>query len=209
MTATTATTVATSITPSANHASDAPAGRYRRVKGPTLTIPAPPRLRRGHQPRTSRSDDRRPGAQMAMTGTASLVAAAPTVARKPVPLAEAMAETRRYVDSSAGPDRARDIDRLRAEVAQSADLVKYLTQVHDELTRAGHADGSPAANCSGMAANIRPEQARWRRAEKALRDAEMAQQSRQAWLDEHPETVHHLDGLRARARGQARRRPGA
>ena len=84
-------------------------------------------------------------------------------------------------------------------MAQSADLVKYLTQVHYELTRAGHADGSPEAKCSGMAANIRHEQARWRRDEKALRDAEMAQQSRQAWLDEHPETVHHLDGLRARA----------
>ena len=198
------TTATANLTQSADDANHAAPGGYRRAKGPILTAPAAPRLRSGHHPDTSRSDDRQPRVQVAMTASASRAAGDPIVARKPVPLAEAAAETRRYVDSSAGPDRAQDIVRLRAQVTQSEDLVECLAQVHSALTRLENADESPNPTGTAIGANIRQEQARLRSREEALRDAEMAQQSRQTWLDAHSDTVRHLNDLQARAQ----RRPG-
>ena len=198
------TPAATNLTPFADDANKATPGRYRRGKRPVLKASAAPRLPGRHHPNTSRSDDRPRRVEVAMTASASPTAGDPTVPRKPVALAEGLAETRRYIDASTGPDRAQDIVGLRAQVAQSADLVEFLTQVHYQLTRARDAAGSPTDDSPRIAANIRQEQARLQRAENALREAERAQRSRQAWLDAHPESLAHLDDLRARAQ----RRPG-
>jgi hypothetical protein len=199
-------TAATNLTPFADDANEATPERYRQAKRPVLKAPAAPRLRGRHHPNTSRSDDRPRRVEVPVTASSSLTAGDPTVPKKPVAVAEALAETRHYIDASAGPDRAQDAVELRARVAESADLVEFLTQVHYQLSRARDAAGSPTDDSTGIAANIRQEQARLRRAENALQDAETAQRSRQAWLDAHPETLAHLDDLRARAQRRPRRR---
>ena len=117
-----------------------------------------------------------------------------------MPLEDALAQTRHYIDSSTGPDRTQDIVRLRAEVAQAADLVENLTMVHYRLHRARTAAGEAMDAFEGMASSIRHEQEHLQRAEGDLSDAVAAQQSRQAWLHEHPETLAPLDELSARAR---------
>jgi hypothetical protein len=199
---TTMTTPSAATNPvlSADDGNKAMPGRNRRPRRAFLAAPAARGPRRRHHTSTFRPDNRPRRAASSDTAPASSAAGDPTVARKPMPLKDALAQTRHYIDSSTGPDRAQDIVRLRAQVAQAADLVENLTKVHYQLRRARTAAGETMDTCAGIGSSVRHEQDRLQRAENALRDAIAAQQSRQAWLDEHPETVAHLDELSARSR---------
>jgi hypothetical protein len=196
----TTTSATTTLIPSSDDANQAMAGPYRRANRPVLTSPAGPGLRSRRHPSSFRPDSHQPRVAGSETARASAATWDPTVSRKPVPLEDALAQTRHYIDSSAGPDRAQDIARLSAQVAQTADLVDFLTKAQGRLNRARTAAGEARDDSTGIASSVRREQDRLQRAEDAWRDAMAAQQSRQAWLDEHPETLVHLDELSARAR---------
>ena len=200
----TTTSTARKLTAPAHDTTKTGPAPERWANRPGLTVL--PRRARSAQPnpRDSRiNDDRRPIAA-AKAAPAAPAAGDPTVPTKPVPLEEALAKARQYIDSSAGPDRARDIVRLRAQVTRSAGLVHYLARARTQLLGVVDRLGDTTDDHTDMAADT------WHRQDclwgaDALREAEAAQQRRHAWLDEHPEVVAHLAELEARA--QHRHRP--
>ena len=130
----------------------------------------------------------------------------PTAARRPLPAAAALAETNHLIDRSAGPDRTGEIDRLRATVAQTADLLQSLAEAEYHRNGSQSTSGAHPGETDG-AAIIGLTQDRLQREVDALRGAEAAQHVRQNWLDAHPEIVAHLRELSMRRR-RAGRRPG-
>jgi hypothetical protein len=130
----------------------------------------------------------------------------PTGPRKPMPVEAALTETRRYVDRSAGPDRANDIDRLRAQMAEANDRVRDLASAEYHLTRSSDVLLSTADEIHRTMVGLRQERDRLQLATSALRDAESAQHVRQLWLDAHPEVVAHLLRLSSRGRRFSGRR---
>jgi hypothetical protein len=55
--------------------------------------------------------------------------------RKPLPVAEALAEVRDHIDIQAGRDHTREIDRLRAETAGAAELTEWVGETGYHLDR--------------------------------------------------------------------------
>jgi hypothetical protein len=130
----------------------------------------------------------------------------PTVARRPVFAATSLAETRRYVDRTAGPDRTRDIDRLRAKVDELAEVVRDLALTEYQLTCDGDAVDARREELDRTARRLRNERKRLHTAMDILQDAEKAQVRRQDWLDAHPDTVAHLAELSLKVRQTVGRR---
>ena len=126
--------------------------RWANRPGVTV-LPRPARWAQPN-PRNSRiNDDQRPIAA-AKAALAAPVAGDPTVPTKPVPLEEALAKARQYIDSSAGPDRARDIVRLRAQVTRSAGLVHYLARARTQLLGVVDRLGDTSDDHTDMAADM-------------------------------------------------------
>jgi hypothetical protein len=57
----------------------------------------------------------------------------PTAPRKPLPVVEALAEVRDYIDTRAGRDRTREIDWLRAQTARTAELAQWVAEAEYNL----------------------------------------------------------------------------
>jgi hypothetical protein len=184
------------------------AGTYRPEHRPVLPVFATAKngsRRPRHAPHTEHGDRAGAGAQGAQPGSA---AGDPTAPRTPVSVMVALAETHRHVGRSAGPDRTADIARLRAEIAEAADVIHGLALAEYYLTRDPEAVAGRADEIDRTSASLRQERERLQRARDALEAAEAAQRRRDEWLDAHPEIVAHLDELSARARRLAGRRPG-
>ena len=130
----------------------------------------------------------------------------PTVARRPVSTATSLAETRRYVDRTAGPDRTHHIDRLRAKVDELAEVVQDLALSEYHLTCNRDAVDANREDIDRTARRLRNERKWLRTAMDILQDAEKAQVRRQDWLDSHPGTVAHLAELSFKVRQPVGRR---
>jgi hypothetical protein len=130
----------------------------------------------------------------------------PGVARRPVSAATSLAETRRYVDRTAGPDRTHDIDRLRAKVDELAEVVQDLALTEYHLTFDGEAVDAHQEEIVRTARRLRNERKRLHTAMDILQDAKKAQVRRQDWLEAHPGTVAHLAELSLKVRPRVSRR---
>jgi hypothetical protein len=130
----------------------------------------------------------------------------PGVARRPVSAAISLAETRRYVDRTAGPDRTHDIDRLRVRVDDLAEVVQDLALTEYHLTCDGDAVDAHREEIDCTDRRLRNERKRLHTAMDILQDAEKAQVRRQAWLYAHPDTVAHLAELSLKVRQPVGRR---
>ncbi len=188
-----------------NHADVDPLGDGRRVE---LTVyrDCEPGVADQRQPRPS------------VPASAAAVISLPLQA----PLIEA-----RDIDASAGPDRSREINQLRAGVTGAAELAHRLADAErharvreyrdtavEQLAHAHRVANEAEHRLAGLerrlrqAANtvvgVRHDYEQAQSALEALRVAEDAQRSRQAWLDAHPDVVGHVSNMSDLARRQHR-----